>query len=134
MRALETDLMPAMAASRCRSAPIFRSASGLLTGKYRRDASPKGTRLTVTQRLADRYLTDRELDDRRGPEALCKTRGRSMLELAFAWLAARPAVASVIAGATKPEQLEQNVKAVELKLSPSDIEEIDALSAPAKAG
>ena len=64
-----------------------------------------------------------------GLSALCKARGWSMLDLAFSWLAARPTVASVIAGATKPEQLEQNVKAVSLKLTAEDMAEIDRITA-----
>ena len=52
-----------------------------------------------------------------------------MLELAFSWLASRPCVASVIAGATKPEQLEQNVKAVSWILAPEDIAAIDQITA-----
>ena len=57
-----------------------------------------------------------------------------MLDLAFSWLATKPVVASVIAGATKPEQIEQNVKAVELKLSAEDLSAIEEVKAHAKAG
>jgi aryl-alcohol dehydrogenase-like predicted oxidoreductase len=132
MRSPEKDLMPMMAAYSMSLLPYFPLGSGLLTGKYRRDAKPDGARLTTTQRLADRYLTERNWRIVEGLEALCNKRGWSMLDLAFSWLAAKPTVASVIAGATKPEQIEQNVKAVELKLGASDLEEIDALSASAK--
>jgi aryl-alcohol dehydrogenase-like predicted oxidoreductase len=58
----------------------------------------------------------------------CHTRGHNLLELAFSWLLARPMVASVIAGATKPEQLEQNVKAVEWQLTAEEIAEVDAIT------
>jgi aryl-alcohol dehydrogenase-like predicted oxidoreductase len=54
-----------------------------------------------------------------------------MVELAFSWLAAKPVVASVIAGATKPEQIEANAKAVEWQLTPEDLAEIDKLTTPA---
>jgi aryl-alcohol dehydrogenase-like predicted oxidoreductase len=64
-----------------------------------------------------------------GLEDFAKRHGRSPLELAFSWLAAKPYVSSVIAGATKPEQLEQNVKAVEWQLTPEDLAEIDRLLA-----
>ena len=72
---------------------------------------PTGTRLASTQRLADRYLTERnwQIAERLGDFA--ESHGHTMLELAFSWLLAQRPVASVIAGATKPEQLEQNVKA-----------------------
>ena len=55
-------------------------------------------------------------------------RGRTMLELAFSWLAARPQVSSVIAGATRVEQIEQNVKAIGWKLTADEMAEIDAIT------
>jgi aryl-alcohol dehydrogenase-like predicted oxidoreductase len=58
----------------------------------------------------------------------CARRGHTLLDLAFVWLLARPTVASVIAGATKPEQLEQNVKAAEGSLTPEELTEIDAIT------
>ena len=110
--------------------PFFPLASGLLTGKYKRDAPPpKGTRLATTQRLADRYMTEANWRKVEGLEDFAKRHGRSLLELAFSWLAAKPYVSSVIAGATKPEQLEQNVKAVEWALTAEDLAEIDRLLA-----
>src|SRR3954462_2651888 len=110
--------------------PFFPLASGLLTGKYKRDAPPpKGTRLATTQRLADRYMTEGNWRKVEGLEDFAKRHGRSLLELAFSWLAAKPYVSSVIAGATKPEQLEQNVKAVEWALTAEDLAEIDRLLA-----
>ena len=60
-------------------------------------------------------------------ETFCSTRGCTLLELAFGWLAAQPVVSSVIAGATKPDQLEANARAVELELSAQDLAEIDRL-------
>jgi aryl-alcohol dehydrogenase-like predicted oxidoreductase len=104
-------------------------ASGLLTGKYKRDAPPpKGTRLATTQRLADRYMTEANWRKVEGLEDFAKRHGRSLLELAFSWLAAKPYVSSVIAGATKPEQLEANVRAVEWALTAEDTAEIDRLT------
>jgi aryl-alcohol dehydrogenase-like predicted oxidoreductase len=61
-------------------------------------------------------------------EHFAAERGHSLLELAFSWLAQRPMVASVIAGATKPEQLEQNVRAADWSLTVEDMSEIDRLS------
>ncbi len=62
-------------------------------------------------------------------DAFCAARGRSLLELAFSWLLHRPAVASVIAGATTPEQVEANVRAAEWVLSREDMDEIDRITA-----
>src|SRR5688572_4172860 len=100
--------------------PFFPLASGLLTGKYKRNAMPQGSRLTDTQRWADRFVTDANWPIVEKLQAFADKRGRSLLELAFSWLAARPAVASVIAGATKPEQIDANVKAVDWALTPEE--------------
>jgi aryl-alcohol dehydrogenase-like predicted oxidoreductase len=61
-------------------------------------------------------------------EKFCAKRGHTMVELAFTWLLARPTVASVIAGATKPEQVEQNAKAAEGELTPEELAEIDEIT------
>ena len=111
--------------------PFYPLASGLLTGKYRRDiAPPPGTRLAANVRNAEKLFNDtnwRKVDALRG---FCQTRGHSLLELAFSWLAGRSPVASVIAGATKPEQVEANVKAASWKLSAEDMAEVDRITAP----
>ena len=125
----EAELMPASRAAGMGMLPFSPLASGLLTGKYRRNTPlPAGTRLANTQRLADRYLTDRNwsIAERLGDFAAA--RGRTMLELAFSWLLARPPVASVIAGATRPEQVAQNVKAGDWKLTEEDLADIDGIS------
>jgi aryl-alcohol dehydrogenase-like predicted oxidoreductase len=110
--------------------PFSPLANGLLTGKYRRNQTlPAGARLTTTQRMADRYLTERNWAIVERLADFCAARGRTMLELAMSWLASRPAVSSIIAGATSPEQLEQNVRAVEWALSNEDLTEIDRLTA-----
>ncbi|MFM9847402.1 MAG: aldo/keto reductase [Hyphomicrobiaceae bacterium] len=109
--------------------PFFPLASGLLTGKYRRNAMPQGARLTDTQRWADRFLTDSNWPIVEKLQAFADQRGRTLLELAFSWLAARPAVASVIAGATKPEQIDANIKAVDWVLTAEEIAEIDKITA-----
>jgi aryl-alcohol dehydrogenase-like predicted oxidoreductase len=125
----ERELLPAMEAYGLSLLPYFPLASGLLTGKYTRNAvMPEGARLTKTKRLADRYLTDVNWQIVERLEDFCATRKRSLLELAFSWLVARPAVCSVIAGATRPEQVEQNVKAVEWALTPEDLAEVDRLT------
>ncbi len=134
VRDVEKDLLPAMEVYGLSLLPYFPLASGLLTGKYKRGAPmPEGARLSVTQRLADRYMSESNWRIVDGLRELVGKRGWSMLELAFSWLAAKRVTASVIAGATKPEQIEQNVKAVELKLTPEDLAEIDAITARSKS-
>ncbi|HEX2116817.1 MAG TPA: aldo/keto reductase [Alphaproteobacteria bacterium] len=137
VRDIEKDLVPAMQAYNLGLLPFFPLASGLLTGKYKRNAPlPEGTRLANTKRLADRYMTEDNWPIVERLNDFAAARGRTLLELAFSWLAARPCVSSVIAGATKPEQIEQNIKAVEWALTPEEIAEIDKLSTkePLKAG
>mgnify|MGYP001555320751 CR=1 FL=1 len=128
VRDIERDLVPAMQAYGLGLLPFFPLASGLLTGKYQRNAKlPDGARLTATQRLADRYLTERNWKVTERLTDFSAKRGHSLLDLAFSWLAARPPVASVIAGATRPEQVEQNVRAADWKLSAEDMAETDRL-------
>ncbi len=129
VRNIERELIPAMQAHGLGLLPYFPLASGLLTGKYRRDAAmPENARLAVMKRFADRYLTEANWQVVDRLRAFCAARGHSMLELAFSWLAARSPVASIIAGATEPEQVEQNVKAVDWALTPDDLNEIDRLT------
>ena len=132
VREIERELVPAMERYDIGLLPFFPLASGLLTGKYKRNAPmPAGTRLTNTQRLADRFLTDENWRIAERLHDFAASRGKTLLDLAFSWLAQRPQVASVIAGATKPEQLEQNAKAVGWKLSAEEMAEVDRLSSKA---
>jgi aryl-alcohol dehydrogenase-like predicted oxidoreductase len=124
----EAEKIPAAQAYGMGMLPYFPLASGLLTGKYKRGAQAEvGTRFASIQRLAERYSTDTDWALVEQLEAFCAKRGRTLLELAFSWLLARPTVASVIAGATKPEQLDANVKAAGWPLTPEDLAEIDAM-------
>lgn len=129
-RDAEKELMPAARAYGLGLLPYFPLASGLLTGKYRRNAPmPENSRLTTTARLADRYLTDRNWQIAEKLIDYAETQGHTALELAFSWLLAKAPVASVIAGATKPEQLEQNVKAGGWKMTAEQLAEIERISA-----
>jgi aryl-alcohol dehydrogenase-like predicted oxidoreductase len=129
-RGAEKELMPAARHLGMGLLPYFPLASGLLTGKYRRNAPmPAGARLTKTERLAERYLTDRNWQISEKLIDYAESRGHTALELAFSWLLSQAPVSSVIAGATKPEQLEQNVKAGDWKLSVDDLAEIDRITA-----
>jgi aryl-alcohol dehydrogenase-like predicted oxidoreductase len=106
--------------------PYFPLASGLLTGKHRRGAPAKGTRLEM--QAFSGFMNDKNFDIVEKLETFVKARGRSMLELAFSWLAARPTVGSIIAGATIPEQIAANVKAVSWELTPDEMKEIDTIT------
>jgi aryl-alcohol dehydrogenase-like predicted oxidoreductase len=131
-REIEAELVPAIERHGLTLLPYFPLASGMLTGKYRRGAKPPpGTRLSRISNHADRFLNDANFALVEQLEAFAAARGHSLLDLAFSWLAARPYVASVIAGATKPEQIDANIKAVGWQLTPAEVAEIDRLSAPA---
>ena len=108
--------------------PFFPLASGLLTGKHKRGAAASGTRLATAQ-FAGRFMTDANFDIVEKLEAFVTARGHTMTDLAFSWLAASAPVASIIAGATKPEQIEANVKATGWTLTADDMAEIDKLTA-----
>jgi aryl-alcohol dehydrogenase-like predicted oxidoreductase len=107
--------------------PFFPLMSGLLTGKYRKGQPiPKDTRLAKYERYR-KLLTDENLDKVEALIDFAEARGRTLLELAFSWLLAHRAVASVIAGATSREQVKNNVAAAGWKLATSDLEEIDSM-------
>jgi aryl-alcohol dehydrogenase-like predicted oxidoreductase len=128
VREIEREMLPALEAYNIGLLPYFPLASGLLTGKYSRTSPPPAdTRFSAWQRLGDRYTTDANWDAVEHLRSFCSARGKSMLELAFNWLLSKPAVASVIAGATKPEQVEQNVSAAGWKLTTEDLAEIDKM-------
>jgi len=113
--------------------PYFPLMSGLLSGKYRRGEAPAaGTRLsTYSAEDVDEYLTEQNLDAVDRLSSWAAGRGRSILELAIAWLLARPAVATVIAGASTPDQVRQNVAAGSWELTPDEVREVEALAPPA---
>ncbi len=130
VRDADKELLPAAERFGLGLLPYFPLASGMLTGKYQRNAvMPEGARLTSTQRLADRYLTDAHWPKVEKLADFCAARGHTMVELAFSWLLARSPVASVIAGATKVEQVTQNAAAGAWKLTAEELAEIDAITA-----
>jgi aryl-alcohol dehydrogenase-like predicted oxidoreductase len=135
VRGAEKELMPAARHLGMGLLPYFPLASGLLTGKYRRNAPmPEGARLTKTERLAERYLTDRNWQISEKLIDFAESRGHTALELAFSWLLSQAPVSSVIAGATRPEQIEANVKAATWKIDAETLAAIDAVSPAPKAG
>ncbi|MGA2409922.1 MAG: aldo/keto reductase, partial [Candidatus Binataceae bacterium] len=121
-RSVEHDLVPACRHFGVGILPFFPLASGFLTGKYRRgSAFPEGTRLAAMKMLADRVVNDANFETVEKLEEFTRGREHTMVELAMSWLAAQPEVSSVIAGATKPEQVIENVKSVGWKMTPEDL-------------
>ena len=122
--------MPALEAYGLGLIPFRPLADGLLTGKYRRGAAPPdGSRLATMPRAAERNLTGENWAMVERLAEFAAERGHTLLELAFSWLLRRPAVASVIAGATTPAQVEANIRAANWALSREDMDEIDRLTA-----
>jgi aryl-alcohol dehydrogenase-like predicted oxidoreductase len=128
IRDADRELIPMLSRYRMGLLPYFPLACGLLTGKYARNAMPQGARLTETQRWADKYLNERNWRVTEALTAFAKERGHTLLELAFSWLLARPAVSSVIAGATSVEQVEANAHAAGWQLSAEDLAEVDRIT------
>jgi aryl-alcohol dehydrogenase-like predicted oxidoreductase len=129
-RRLDHEMMPILQAYELGLIPFAPLANGLLTGKYQRGGPlPEGARLSYMTRAAGRYLTDDNWAIVERLEGFAAERGHSVLDLAVSWLARRPQVATVIAGATKPEQVEANVAAAGWAITEDDMREIDRLTA-----
>ncbi len=127
-REAESELIPVLKAKGLGLLPYFPLASGMLSGKYERGKDiPGGTRFAASPGLIDRYMTEENWSRVERLTTFANERGHLILELAFAWLAAHEPVASVIAGATKPEQIDQNVAAADWQLTESDVSDLTQL-------
>jgi aryl-alcohol dehydrogenase-like predicted oxidoreductase len=124
----EAEVLPECRRSDLAFLPYFPLANGLLTGKYRKGQPlPPGSRGDAG--WGPKVFTEENLDKVERLVQFVATRGHSLLELAFSWLAAQPTVASVIAGAVSAEQVEANAAATRWNLAPEDLRQIDALLA-----
>jgi len=123
-RGIEAEVAPACERLGISILPYFPLANGLLTGKYRRgEAAPEGTRLAGSAPASEEQFE--VLDALR---AYAEERGIEMVDVAIGGLAAQPMVASVIAGATKPEQVRANARAVRWEPSEADLRELDRIA------
>jgi aryl-alcohol dehydrogenase-like predicted oxidoreductase len=128
-RDVEKEVVPACQRFGLGLLPYFPLASGLLTGKYQRgEKPPADSRLAAWGPRGEKMLSDQNFDIVDKLETFAKERGKTLLDLAFSWLASHDYVPSVIAGATKPEQVEANARATEWKLTPEEMAEVDKLS------
>jgi aryl-alcohol dehydrogenase-like predicted oxidoreductase len=127
-RGLERDVAPACLRDGLSVVPYFPLARGLLTGKYRRgEPAPDGTRLAGADAPAD----DAAFDVIEGLERFAAERGLTLLDVAIGGLAAQPAVASVIAGATRADQVVANAAAASWQPTADELAELDAIAAVA---
>ena len=127
-REAEDEVLPACAEMDIAFLPYFPLASGLLTGKYRKGApAPDGTRLSFWTPRAHQALDDETLERVEKLAALAQASGHTILELAVSWLLTRPQVASVIAGATSPDQVRANAAAAAWTPAPGQLDAIEAI-------
>lgn len=123
----EKSVLPACERMELAFLPYFPLASGLLTGKYERGrGAPKDSRLSLP--WTSRFTSEKNVRIAEALKAFAASRGHSLLQLAFSWLASRPHVASVIAGATSPEQVQANATAANWSLTREELAEIDRLA------
>jgi aryl-alcohol dehydrogenase-like predicted oxidoreductase len=127
-RDIERDVIPASVEHGMGVLPFYPLSAGLLTGKYSAGFTPEGTRLTSGIHFYDGILenADFALIDRLTDFA--RARGHTIIELAIGWLASQPAVGCVMTGATHIEQIEENLKSCEWRLTPEELKLIDELS------
>ncbi len=123
-RRAELEVIPAAQAYGLGVLPYFPLANGLLTGKYKDGKAPEGSRLTHSR---TNLLKDADWEQLGAFSRFAADRGLSEIQVAFSWLAAQPAVASVIAGATKPEQVRQNAEAASWQPTDDDLAELDGI-------
>src|SRR5262249_55030312 len=133
-REIESDVLPVCESNGVGFLPYFPLASGLLTGKYTsKDNLPDGARITLMAQAAperaEGVLSDDNFAIIGKLRAFAEEHGHSLLELAMSWLASKPVVASVIAGATKPEQVKSNAEAASWRLSADEMAQVNELSA-----
>ena len=124
-RSVEWELVPFCREYNVGIIPFVPLAGGFLTGKYRQgQAVPEGTRLAGNTRAQQNTLTEKNYNMLTKLENFAEERGHPIVELAIAWLLGNTTVSSVIAGATKPEQVTANAKAADWHLTPEDMQEI----------
>jgi aryl-alcohol dehydrogenase-like predicted oxidoreductase len=128
-RDLEYELQPLCVEEGLGILPWSPLSGGFLSGKYRRDnQSPEGARRSGLD--FPPIDLERGFDAIDALEAIAKEKGATVAQIALAWLLAQPGVSSVIIGANKMSQLEDNIKATEVQLSAADLERLSAITAP----
>lgn len=127
-RTVEAELVPLCLDQGVGLIPYFPLAGGILTGKYASaDNPPPGSRLETQPGFA-RRLTEDRLELGRQVAAVAERIGTTPGALSLAWLYQKPSVATVIAGATKPEQVHENLKSADVVLDQAVMAELDAIS------
>lgn len=129
VREVERELLPALREKQMGFLPYYPLAAGVLTGRYRKGGTvATGSRLDKMPNLVARYFNDETMMIVEALIAFAAARGRSLLELSFAWLASCDVIPSIIAGASRPEQVAANVAAVEWQLTDDEVGEIGRIA------
>jgi aryl-alcohol dehydrogenase-like predicted oxidoreductase len=122
----EAEVLPACQSLGMAFLPFFPLANGLLTGKYRQgEPFPKSSR--GEDGFGPKVFTEENLALVEQLRGFAESRGHTLLELAMSWLAAKPAIASIIAGAKTPEQVKANALSVGWRLTDADVAAVDGL-------
>lgn len=128
-REVEREIVPTCLEFGLGIIPYFPLDAGVLTGKYKPGAEPpEGTRGHNNPRFAPRLRAE-TLEAVQRLDSWARDHGHTVAELALAWLASRPAVSTIIAGTTRPEQVAANARAADWKLTPDDLAEVERLLA-----
>jgi aryl-alcohol dehydrogenase-like predicted oxidoreductase len=129
-RAAEKEVLPECERTGTAFIPYYPLASGLLSGKYKRGVPPpEGTRLAgMPSERSEKLLSKETFEIVEALEGVARTHGMSLLELSVAWLLARPVVASVITGATRPEQVRANAACASVSVPPELVTQIEAIA------
>ncbi|HUO92669.1 MAG TPA: aldo/keto reductase, partial [Rhizomicrobium sp.] len=130
-RTFERDLLPLCHEEGIAVIPYNPLAGGLLTGKHKQNTDPKGTRFTLGNAgsmYQQRYWHEREFETIESFRALAKDAGMSMTTLAVAWVLSNPVITSPIIGASKPDQLADNLAAVDVTLDSDLKKRLDELT------
>jgi aryl-alcohol dehydrogenase-like predicted oxidoreductase len=127
-RRIESQFAPACQRYGLGVVPFYPLASGLLTGKYRPGETPEGSRLSRNLPIYSGVLERANFDTITALQKFAEDRGHTLIELALGWLASQPFVSSIIAGATRPEQLEENARSLDWRLTPEELAEVDDIT------
>ena len=128
VREIENELIPSLESLNMGLIPYFPIASGLLSGKYSQLKSfPNNSRFAAWPQLAERYTTKKNWSTINILEIFCKKNNLKLLDVALGWLASKPFVSSIIAGATSADQVRENINSLEKKLSKDEIKEIEKI-------
>jgi aryl-alcohol dehydrogenase (NADP+) len=137
-REIERELLPLAAEEGIGVIPYNPIAGGLLSGKHNRDAGPEeGSRFTLgtaAQRYQDRYWHEGMFETVEQLRPLAASAGMTLPQMAVAWVLANPAITAPIIGASRPEQLDDTMRAVETPLAPELKQHLDELTAPYRRG